>query len=275
MLTLLSYDFFLRALLGVVLTGIVTGILGSYIVARRMVFITGGITHSSFAGLGLGFFLGQSPFLYALFASVLSGVGVEYLSQKGNVREDSAIATVWSFGMALGVLFTFLTPGYTPGLSSFLFGNILLISSGDLWGLGGFLLLLIPLLYLYYQPLLFVSFDPLFAQTRGLPVSLFRYGMIIFICIGIVLSIRVLGIMMLMSMLTLPQMTTSLFTNRLKYIIWGSTLLSVFSGVLSLLVSYYLNLPSGAVSVLLLSLFYFLLKTVLYLRSAFMYKSLW
>ncbi len=254
---LLHYSFFQNALLGVLLTGIVTGILGSYIVVRRMVFISGGITHSSFAGLGLGFMLGQSPVLYAMISAVLSGIGVEALAQKGAVRSDSAIATIWSFGMALGVLFTFLTPGYTPGLSSFLFGNILLITKTDLLLLAVFLLVTIPLVCLFYFPLLYVSFDPDYAQTRGLPVTLYRYAMMVWICVGIVLSIRVMGIMMLMSMLTIPQMTVNLFSSDFKKILTFSCLLSVLATLAALFCSYYLNLPTGALSVLLLSLVFF------------------
>lgn len=264
---LLGYSFFQNALLGVILTGIVTGILGSYIVVRRMVFISGGITHSSFAGLGFGFMIGQSPILYAMLSAILSGIGVEALSRRGTVRSDSAIATVWSFGMALGVLFTFLTPGYTPGLSAFLFGNILLITGADLWMLSIFLLVTIPLVILLYRPLLYVSFDPDYARTRGLPVSLYSYAMMVWICIGIVLSIRVMGIMMLMSMLTLPQMTVNLFTSDFKKILSLSCLLSVLATLAALFCSYYLNLPTGAVSVLLLSVLFFASKGVLFLKN--------
>lgn len=260
---LLGYSFFQNALLGVILTGIVTGILGSYIVVRRMVFISGGITHSSFAGLGFGFMVGQSPILYAMLSAILSGIGVEALSRGGVIREDSAIATVWSFGMALGVLFTFLTPGYTPGLSAFLFGNILLITRADLWMLGAFLLVTLPAVVVLYHPLLYVSFDPDYARTRGIPVSLYRYAMMVWICIGIVLSIRVMGIMMLMSMLTLPQMTVNLFTADFKKILIYSCLLSVLATLGALFCSYYLNLPTGAISVLLLSLLFFTTKGVL------------
>lgn len=265
-----SYSFFHNAILGVLLTGLVTGIIGSYIVARRMVFISGGITHSSFAGLGLGFFLGQSPTLYAFLAAILSGIGVEALSKDGKVREDSAIATIWSLGMAIGVLFTFLTPGYTPGLSSFLFGNILLISQEYIWLLGGFLLIHIPLVAIFYHPLLYVSFDSDFARTRGIHVNAYSYGMMIAICIGIVLSIRVMGIMMLMSMLTLPQMTINQFSSRFSTILIGSSLLSIIAVIVALMVSFYWNLPTGAVSVFILALCFLLakgLQTILHRKN--------
>lgn len=265
-MSLFSYDFFIHSALAVLLTGLITGIIGSFVVVRRMVFISGGITHSSFAGLGLGFFLGANPTLFAMIAAILSGLGVEWLSQKGKVREDSAIAAVWSLGMAIGILFTFLTPGYTPGLSSFLFGNILLVTKLELALLTGYLLLTLVLILVYYWPLLYVSFDPDFAQTRGINRSLYQYAMMIWISIGIVLSIRVMGIMMLMSMLTLPQMTVGQYTRRFDCLLVGSSILSVVTVSISLFGSYYLNLPTGALSVLLLSFVFLLSKLSITLR---------
>lgn len=259
---LFSYSFFWNALIAVLLTGLVTGIVGSFVVVRRMVFISGGITHSSFAGLGLGFFLGQPPLPYAMGAAILSGIGVEWLSRKGKVREDSAIAAVWSLGMALGILFTFLTPGYTPSLSAFLFGNILLVTLVELWILGGYLLLTIVMVVLFYWPLLYISFDPEFMQVRSLRKRLYQYGMMVWICIGIVLSIRVMGIMMVMSMLTLPQMTVSRFTNSFKGLIVWSSLLSTATVLVALVGSYYFNLPTGVLSVILLSILFLVSKAV-------------
>lgn len=266
-MSLLSYDFFTQSAIAVLFTGLITGILGSFVVVRRMVFISGGITHSSFAGLGLGFFLGHNPIIYAIGASVLSALGVEWLSQKGKVREDSAIAAVWSLGMALGVLFTFMSPGYTPSLTSFLFGNILLVSPVELWTLLAYALLTIVLVMRYYYQLLYISFDPQFMQVRGLRRGLVQYVMIIWISVGIVLSIKAMGIMMLMSMLTLPQMAVGQFTSSFKHIILSSSALSIVTVMIALFGSYYLNLPTGVLSVLLLSVVFLLAKGLYALRS--------
>ena len=122
---LIYYTFFQNALIGSFLTAIVCGMVGTYIVSKRLVFISGGITHASFGGLGLGFYMGINPILSALLFSVLAAFGVEWASRSQGVREDSAIAGIWSLGMALGVVFIFLTPGYAPNLSAYLFGNIL------------------------------------------------------------------------------------------------------------------------------------------------------
>ncbi len=263
-----AYDFFLNAFNAVILTGIITGIIGSYIATRRMVFIAGGITHSSFAGLGFGFMTGLSPLFFAVVTAVLSGLGVDALSRRGTVREDSAIAAVWSLGMALGVLFIFMTPGYAPSLSAFLFGNILLVSGVDLVYLGLFLVLSLAFVLSKFRTLLYVSFDPEFARTRGVNVHFYQTAMMIWFSVGIVLSIRVMGIMMLMSMLALPQMTVGLFTSDFRRLLVGSSLLSVFVVLLSLFGSFYFNLPTGALSVVVLALLFFTAKAAGGIRSS-------
>ena len=201
---LIQYAFFQNALLGSLFTAIACGIVGTYIVMRRLVFICGGITHASFGGLGLGFFLGINPILTALLFSVLSAFGVEWVSKSQQVREDSAIAGVWSLGMALGVIFIFLTPGYAPNLSAYLFGNILTISKADIWASAALALALVALFSLFMREIIYVAFDANFARTQQLPVKWIEYAMMCFIAITIVLSIRMVGIMLLMSLMTLP-----------------------------------------------------------------------
>lgn len=259
---LFQYSFFQHALLGSLLTAIACGIAGTYIVARRLVFISGGITHASFGGLGLGFYLGSNPILMALLFAVLSAFGVEWASKTQNVREDSAIAGVWSLGMALGVIFIFLTPGYAPNLSAFLFGNILTITAADIYGIAALSVALIALFTLFFHEIVYVAFDRDFARTQGLPVRLIEYVMMIFIAITIVLSIRLVGIMLLMSLLTLPQITINLFTSSFKKIIWGSVLLGFVGCVAGLILSYFLNVPSGAFIILILVLFFLLSKAI-------------
>lgn len=130
---LFQYTFFQNALLGSLFASIACGIIGTYIVTRRLVFISGGITHASFGGVGIGLYTGLSPLLTAAIFSILSAFGVEWLSKRSDMREDSAIAVFWTFGMAVGIIFSFLAPGFTPDLSSFLFGNILTITQSDIW----------------------------------------------------------------------------------------------------------------------------------------------
>lgn len=268
MTSIFSYSFIYYVISGIILTAIITGIIGAFVVVRRMVFIAGGVTHSSFAGIGLGIFLGQSPLLYAFLASILSGLGVELATKNNHIREDSAIAAIWSLGMAIGVILIFLTPGYNSGLTAYLFGNILLIKNIDLILISSFLLINIPLLIIYYPILLYTSFDSEYGYTRGLPVGLIKLIMMIMICIGIVLSIRVVGIMMLMSMLTIPQITVSQFTDDFKKIIIYSVILSIISGIIAFFGSYIFNLPTGAFSIIVLTVIFFFSKLYILLKGA-------
>lgn len=168
---LLQYTFFQHALLGSLLTAIACGIVGTYIVARRLVFISGGITHASFGGLGLGFYLGTNPIWMALVFAVLSAFGVEWVSKSYDVREDSAIAGVWSLGMALGVIFIFLTPGYAPNLSAYLFGNILTITAGDLWGMFALVVVVSALFLLFPARDTLCGFRSGFCPNAGIACS--------------------------------------------------------------------------------------------------------
>ena len=259
---LFQYAFFQNALIGSLLTAISCGIVGTYIVSRRLVFISGGITHASFGGLGLGFFLGTNPIWMAMVFSVLSAFGVEWASKTQSIREDSAIAGVWALGMALGVIFIFLTPGYAPNLSAFLFGNILTITRTDIWGIAALALGLILLFSFYMREIIYVAFDRDFARTQGLPVRFIEYLMMVIISVTIVLSIRPMGIMLLMSLLTIPQLTINLFTASFKKIVWGSVLLGFAGCVTGLFLSYFLNVPSGAFIILVLVLFFFVSKAI-------------
>lgn len=257
---LFQYTFFQNALLGSLLTAIACGIVGTYIVSRRLVFISGGITHASFGGLGLGFYLGINPILTAMVFSILAAFGVEWASKSQQIREDSAIAGVWSLGMALGVIFIFLTPGYAPNLSAYLFGNILTISPTDIGASAGLVLALLAFFGLYLREIVYIAFDPNFAQTQRLPVKVFEYVMMCFIAITIVLSIRMVGIMLLMSLLTLPQITVNLLTSDYRKIMWGSMAIAFIGSIVGLVLSYYLNIPSGAFIILVLVLFFLTVK---------------
>lgn len=257
-----QYTFFQHALIGSLLAAICCGLVGSYVVARRLVFISGGITHASFGGLGLGFYLGTNPIWMAMAFSVLAAFGVEWASRSQNIREDSAIAGVWSLGMALGVIFIFLTPGYAPNLSAYLFGNILTISFADIMAMLVLALLLIGFFLFAFREILFVAFDREFALTQRLPVRLIEYLMMFFIAVTIVLSIRLVGIMLLMSMLTLPQVTVNLFTADFRKIIIGSILLGFLACVAGLYLSYLINVPSGAFIILVLVAFFLIAKAI-------------
>lgn len=259
---LLSHNFFRYALYGSLLVSISCGIVGTYIVIRRLVFISGGITHASLGGLGLGFYFGFSPILSALIFSIATAFGIEWLSSKQQVREDSAIASFWSLGMALGIILMFLKPGYSPNLSDYLFGNILTISTTDLL-YQSIIALSVCLLFAFcHRPILFIAFDAEFAHTRGLWVKTFEYIMMCLIAITIVISIRLVGIVLLMSMLTIPQMIANIFTTNFVRLMGLSIIISFLACVVGLTLSFYLNVPSGAFIIFVLVIVFLFCKGI-------------
>ena len=259
-LELLHYTFFRHALLGSLFAIIACGIIGTYIVTRRLVFISGGITHASFGGIGLGLYAGISPLLSAAVFSVLSAFGVEWLSKRKDMREDSAIAVFWTFGMAVGIIFSFLAPGFTPDFSAFLFGNILTITPTDIWMLATLSVLLILFFTLFLNPIIYIAFDREFARSQRIPVAIFEYLLMMFIALTIVSCLRMVGIVLAISLLTLPQMTANLFTHSFKRIIWLSIAIGYIGCLGGLVISYKLQVPSGAAIIFFSILVYALCK---------------
>lgn len=259
-LELFSYGFFQKALIASVLAAISCGIAGAYIVSRRIVFISSGITHASFGGIGLGFLLNFNPLLGAAIFAVLSAVGIQFFSEKGGVRQDSSIAIWWSMGMALGVIFVFLTPGYTPNLMSYLFGSILTVSSRELWAMAGITAVLAVVFALFFRKILYIAFDEEFARASGLPVTFFNYLVIILIALTVTLNIRVTGIILALSLLTIPQTTANLFTNDFGKMIFISMGFAFVGTFLGLLVSYFWDIPSGAAIIFVLVLIFVVIR---------------
>ncbi len=259
-LSLLSFSFFSNAIIAGLLTSIIAGIAGSYIVARKVVFISGGITHASFGGIGLAYFLGFNPFLGAAIFAVLSAMGIEWTTQKAQIREDSAIAILWSLGMAIGIIFVFLTPGYTPNLMSFLFGNILTVTISDIISMAILSIITITGITLFYRLVLYIAFDQEYAKTLGLKTSLTKYIISIIIALSIVFSIRVAGIILVLSLFTIPQAIANIFTHDFKKMIFISIGFSFLGIITGLIGSYYFNLPSGAIIIFTLIIFWSIIK---------------
>ena len=255
-----QYTFFQNALLGVVIVSIMSAMIGTYIITRRLMFITGGVTHACFGGLGLGYFLGISPIVMAGVFAVASSLGVEWLTTKQRVREDSAISVMWAMGMAIGTLFIFLTPGYVPELNSFLFGNILTITKADLIAFTVFTIIFVIFFCSCYRIIVSCAFDKDFARTQGQPVVLVNTIMTVAIAICVVLTIRLIGIMLLMSLLSMPQMIAEVFTNRLKPMMIISVIISVVCSVVGLFCSYLMGVPASATIVLALVTVYIIAR---------------
>ncbi len=265
MLDILNYSFFQNALLGILLVSIASAMIGTYIVTRRMVFITGGITHACFGGLGLGYFLSVNPIMAAGVFAVASSIGVEWMAKRQNIREDSAIAVIWALGMAIGTLFIFLTPGYVPDLNSFLFGNILTISRTDIYAFAVFLTVLSFFFLLFYRQIIACAFDRDFAATKQMHVKAINCVMSVMVAICVVLTIRLIGIMLLMSLLTMPQMIAELFAERYGKMMLVSVVTSLSCAIVGLVGSYLLGMyaasvPASATIVITLIAVYFMAR---------------
>lgn len=262
MTELLQYTFFQNAIIGIVIISIAAAIIGTYIVTRRLVSISGGITHACFGGLGLGYYLGLNPIVMASVFAIASSIGVEWLSSKCRVREDSAIAVVWSLGMAIGVLFVFLTPGYVPELNSFLFGNILTITSSDLWAFAIYTVVLIAFFMTFYRRIIACAFDRDFAQVMHLPVKFISYAMTVLIAVCIVLTIRLVGLMLLMSMLSLPQMIAEIYCNRFKSLMLMSIVISLLCSLAGLFLTIVIDVPCSAIIVIVMVVSYIMARII-------------
>lgn len=255
-----EYRFLSNAMIACVLSGIVCGMAGAYVVMRRLVFLSGGITHSSFGGIGIAYYLGANPILGATVFAVLSALGIEWASSRGRIREDSAIGIVWSVGMAIGVIFIYMTPGYAPNLMSFLFGNILTVTMGDIVALGIFAVILIALFAFFMRSIMYVAFDREFAATQGVKTALISAMMSIVVALAIVLSIRTVGIIMLISLLTIPAVIVNTFTRSFsKITVWAGAV-AVVGNIIGLWVSYELNIPASAAAIFVLTITLIIVK---------------
>ncbi len=266
---LIHYQYFTNAILASLLAAISCGITGTYVVSRRIVFISGGITHTSFGGIGIGYFLGFNPVWGAAMFSVLSGLGIEYFTRKGNIRNDSVIAMVWSLGMAIGVIFIYLTPGYAPNLMTYLFGSILTVNSSDLYMLFALTLVIILFFSFFFRRIQYISFDQEYASSLNLHVGFINYSLMALVSLTIVFNIKLVGIILLLSMLTIPQNAANLITKDYKKIIFLSILIGFAGSLCGLVISYFLNIPSGATIIFSLVCIYLLMRLFLSLRKLF------
>ena len=233
-----------------ILASIACGIIGAYVVVKRIVFISGGISHASFGGIGLGYFLGIDPVLGALGFSLVSAVTMGMVSRRTRLSEDTAIGILWAIGMAIGILFVYLTPGYAPDLMSYLFGDILFVSSQEM-----ILMLILDIIiglvvFLLYKELLAISFDEEFSTVAGLPTERLYLILLCLVALTVVVLIRVVGIILVIALLTIPAAMARQFTHSFKKMMLLSVLWGIVFTQCGLWLSYLLDWPSGATIIL-------------------------
>jgi len=266
MIEALKFEFFRNGLIGGVLASIACGIIGSYVVSKRIVFISGGISHACFGGIGIGYFFGFNPLIGALLFGIFSSFLMGKASLKAKEKEDTIIGVLWAVGMSLGIILISLSKTYAPDLLSYLFGSILTITDTDIKLMVSLDFFIFISVILFYKEFLAISFDEEFSRVRGVNVDFFYLFLLFLVAVTTVLLLRVVGIILVISLMTIPSAIISQFFYSLKKIMFFSVVLGIFFMIAGLFLSYFFNLPSGATIVLLSSFFY--------LISIFISKSL-
>ncbi len=256
MTELLSYGFMQNALMAAVLVSLASGIIGTLVVLKRMVFISGGVAHTAYGGVGLAFYLGINPIFGAVAFSLMASFLMGYVQRKTRQRQDTLIGVMWAIGMAIGIIFADLTPGYKADLMSYLFGSILAVTNTDLLLMLAVDILVISLVALFYKELQATAFDETFARVRNLPVDLLYVILVAMIGLSVVMLMRVVGLIMIIALLTVPAAIGAMFLKNMKHIMWLATGLSLIFTIGGLLISYYFNLSSGATIILVSGAFY-------------------
>ena len=251
MIDALQLEFMQHALIAGLLASVVCGIIGSYIVVKRMVFISGGIAHASFGGVGLGYYVSAiTPLTGAFIFAIASALGIGVITRKTRLAEDTAIGVLWSMGMALGIVLIQVTPGYQPEPTSYLFGSILTVSESDLWMLAGLDLLIIGMTSLLYKEFLAICFDEDFSTVVGIPVNFLYLLLLCMVALTVVLLIQMVGIILVIALLTIPAALARQFTHNLKWIMGLAVLFGAVFSVGGIWLSYELDIPSGATIIL-------------------------
>lgn len=252
----LSFQFFQNALIVAVLASIAAGVIGTYIVVKRMSLISGSIAHTAFGGLGISYYFYSNPLLGGVLFSLISAVSIGLFRKRARNRIDTLLSFLWATGMAIGLVFIFLTPGYATDLFTYLFGNILLVSKFDLYVILILDILILAVVYLMYNSFLAVTFDEEYAQTRNMPVTLINVILFSLIALTIVATIRVVGIVLMIAILTIPAATAQMFHKTIGKIMLTSSLITLFASVFGLFISYSLNFATGPIIVLIISAIY-------------------
>ncbi|MGK0255579.1 MAG: zinc transport system permease protein [Arcobacteraceae bacterium] len=264
MLDVLNYDFIQNAILAGLLVSIASGIIGSLIVVNRMVFLAGGIAHTSYGGIGLAVYFGLPIFLGASVFAVFAALLIAMITLNQREKIDTFIGLIWAVGMAIGIIFVDLTPGYNVDLMSYLFGSILAVSSSDIKYMSILLGAIILIVTLFYREILAVSYDSQYASLRGINVKFFYTLILVLSALTVVIAIKVVGLILVIALLTIPIYIGEKLSNSLGMMMFVSGILSSVFTLTGLWFSYQFDLTSGAsiilVSAICLSLFLLISK---------------
>jgi zinc transport system permease protein len=251
MSAILEYNFLQSALLAGLLASIGCGIMGSYVVVKRIGYMAGGISHSVLGGMGAALFFGFAPMKGALVAALIAALLIGWIKLRWRAQEDTLIGAMWAMGMSIGVLFISQTPGYSTDLVSYLFGNILLVSHGQIWEMAILDLLVIGMVLAFYRQFLAVSFDEEFARLRGVPVNFFYLLFLCLVALTVVLLVQVVGLVLVIALLTLPAAIAGHYIHTMGRMMIAASLLGMIFTTAGIMISFWLDLPTGAIIILI------------------------
>ncbi len=255
---LFQYEFMRNALAAGIAAALLCGIIGIYIILNRIVFISDGIAHAAFGGIGLGYFLGLDPLAFGVVSAIATAIGIGMVSSRSKVSEDTAIGVFLATGMALGVMLMSLSKGYAKDLFGYLFGNILAVTQADVAMISALTLAILVLVIALYKEFLVLSFDPVYAEAVGLPVRKLRLLLLCMVAFSVVMLIKIVGIILLIALLTVPGAISRQYMKGLPGIIVGSVILGMVFVIIGLFVSYLLDVPSGATIILTAACVFFI-----------------
>lgn len=259
---LAQHGFLQKAVLASLLASAACGMVGTYVVVKRIGFLAGGIAHAVLGGMGAALFFGFSPMLGALLAAIIAALVLGLVKLHAKEQEDILIGALWAVGMAVGILFIAQTPGYQVGLMTYLFGNVLLVSSQQLLMMLLLNLILVMVIVLFYKQFTAITFDEEFARLRGLPVTALYLLLLCLIAVSVVLIIQVVGLILVIALLTLPAAISQQYVHTMKKMMAFAVMLGMLFCLIGLAVSYSADAPSGATIILVTAAAY-LVSTVL------------
>jgi len=258
MIELFQYDFMRSALAAGIAASVLCGIIGIYIILNRIVFISDGIAHAAFGGIGLGYFLGLDPLVFGVISALITALGIGMVSSRTRVTEDTAIGVFLATGMAIGIVFMSLSRGYARDLYGYLFGNILAVTWEDVTIIAGLTVAVLFLVILLYKEFLVMSFDPVYGEAIGVPVKRMKLLLLFLVAFSVVMLIKIVGIILLIALLTIPGAISRQHMKGLPGIMAGAIFLGSVFVTIGLFISYLLDVPSGATIILTAAAAFFL-----------------
>lgn len=258
MLEILDYEFMQNALLAGLLVSFACGIMGSLVVVNRIVFLSGGIAHASYGGIGLAFFAGFSPYLGAAGAALVSALLMGAVTRSRKQRIDTVIGVIWAVGMSAGVILMDLTPGYNVDLMSYLFGSILMVPDASLLTMTGMNAAIFLMTFLFYKDFLAMSYDEEFATAMGVPVLPLYFALLVMVALTVVMTIQVVGLILVIALLTIPSYLAEKYSKSLKKMMIMAVVISIFTTQTGIWLAFRLNLSTGATIVLVGAALFFI-----------------